>query len=441
MITDAAPKSFDDELPAKVDVVIVGAGVIGICTALHLAKQKLSVLVCDKGRVAGEQSSRNWGWIRQQGRDAGELPIMIESIDLWETLAGELNEDIGFTRQGIAFAASSDKELAAVESWLKVAEPHQLDTHMLDGKTAAQLLGLSESKVKGALVTPSDGRAEPFVAVPALARHLRHVGGLIKEDCAVRSLDIQAGRIQGVITEHGAVAADAVLCAAGAWSNVLLGNHDIDLPQLLVRGTVARTAPVKGGYDGAMALGNVGVRRRQDGGYTVASGLTEHFVGANSLRYFAKYVPAMRENAGNIAVRFGGDLFGRLFAQRHWSADEPTVFEKTRVLNPEPSTVVLNKIRKALEEHFPDIGAAPFEQTWAGMIDAMPDVVPVMDQVASCPGLFIATGFSAHGFGIGPGAGRVMGDLILGNNPGHDLNRFRYMRFYDGTQMQPGPGL
>ena len=75
------------------------------------------------------------------------------------------------------------------------------------------------------------------------------------------------------------------------------------------------------------------------------------------------------------------------------------------------------------------------------MIDVTPDVVPVMDEVAQYPGLFLATGFSGNGFGIGPGAGRVMADLVAGNPPVHDLSRFRLSRFYDGSKMNPGPGL
>jgi glycine/D-amino acid oxidase-like deaminating enzyme len=87
MINETSPINFQDELPESVEVAIIGGGVAGICTAWFLAREGVSVLVCDKGRVAGEQSSRNWGWVRQQGRDADELPIMMDSIDSWEKIA------------------------------------------------------------------------------------------------------------------------------------------------------------------------------------------------------------------------------------------------------------------------------------------------------------------------------------------------------------------
>src|SRR5258705_13715415 len=108
MISDESPVQFHDALPDSVDVVIIGAGVIGISTAWFLAKRGVSVLVCEKGRVAGEQSSRNWGWIRQQGRDAAELPIMIDSINTWAGLAAETGEDFGFARHGVMYLADSE---------------------------------------------------------------------------------------------------------------------------------------------------------------------------------------------------------------------------------------------------------------------------------------------------------------------------------------------
>ncbi|MEM7258420.1 MAG: FAD-binding oxidoreductase, partial [Pseudomonadota bacterium] len=75
------------------------------------------------------------------------------------------------------------------------------------------------------------------------------------------------------------------------------------------------------------------------------------------------------------------------------------------------------------------------------MIDTMPDVVPVIDQVPECRGLHIATGFSGHGFGIGPAAGKAVADLVQGNQVPYNLQRFRYSRFTDGSKTVLGPAL
>ena len=102
---------------------------------------------------------------------------------------------------------------------------------------------------------------------------------------------------------------------------------------------------------------------------------------------------------------------------------------------------MLREIRRLLERRLPSLAKVPFADSWAGMIDATPDIVPVMDAVTGYEGLFLATGFSGHGFGIGPGAGRIMARLIQGEDPGYDLQRFRFDRFSDGSTIRPGPAI
>lgn len=89
------PIQFPGPVPKSSDVVIIGGGLIGVTAALYLAEKGVQVTLVEKGRIAAEQSSRNWGWIRQQGRDADELPIVIEACRLWKQLAEECGEDIG----------------------------------------------------------------------------------------------------------------------------------------------------------------------------------------------------------------------------------------------------------------------------------------------------------------------------------------------------------
>ena len=108
---------------------MIGAGVVGTATAWFLARRGTSVALFEKGRVAGEQSSRNWGWVRQQGRDRAELPIMMESNRIWRSLAGETGEkDLAFTASGCVYLAEDERQLARFEAWHALAKQHQLDT-------------------------------------------------------------------------------------------------------------------------------------------------------------------------------------------------------------------------------------------------------------------------------------------------------------------------
>ena len=188
-ITEATPVAFHDSLPESVDAVVIGAGVVGTSCAYFLAGSGVKVLLCEKGRVAGEQSSRNWGWIRQQGRDPAELPIMMQSNRIWRGLAEETGEgDLAFTPSGCLYLAETDAALAKFTDWYEVAKQHQLDTRLL---SADEVRGLAPHLVGdwvGGMLTPSDGRGEPFVAVPALARAAQARGATVIENCAVRTV-------------------------------------------------------------------------------------------------------------------------------------------------------------------------------------------------------------------------------------------------------------
>ena len=112
-----------------------------------------------------------------------------------------------------------------------------------------------------------------------------------------------------------------------------------------------------------------------------------------------------------------------------------------RILNPTPNMAKIRRLLRDFSAMFPDLGPIKLKSAWAGMIDTMPDIVPVVDTVAALPGLTIGTGMSGHGFGIGPGMGRVLARLATGQSAGHDLPRFRLARFTDGSPMILGPNV
>ena len=120
---------------------------------------------------------------------------------------------------------------------------------------------------------------------------------------------------------------------------------------------------------------------------------------------------------------------------RRWRPDQQTAFEECRVLDPAPSQRLLRKAWGDAQRLFPVFEKADIVQSWAGMIDVTPDAVPVISPVDAIPGFHIATGFSGHGFGIGPGAGRLMADLVTGRTPVVDADDFRLSRFSDGSKI------
>ncbi len=433
---------FEDPLPEAVDVVVIGGGIAGVATAWFLSQRGRKVLVAEKGRVAGEQSSRNWGWVRQQGRDWAELPIMMESNRIWRGLAEETGEaDLAFTQSANVKLAESAEALARYEAWRELSMRHQLETNMLSAAEVTRRFPNVKGDFVGGMETPSDGRGEPWLAVPALARAAQKNGIAVIENCAVRTLDLQGGRVAGVVTEKGRVACDQVLLAAGAWSTFFADNAGIDLPQLVVRSTAGRTEAAPEFYSNNIYVPGLALRRRSDGGYTVSTGdIAEHYVSAKSFRYFTRFLALMKSAARDIQIRPAAPKGypGSWDMAKRWSGEDTSPFERMRVLNPEPSRKAVQRMEERLPGRFPKLAGVKLAETWAGMIDVTPDAVPTLGEL-DIPGLFVATGLSGHGFGFGPAVGRVMADLLCGREPGHDLTRFRPERFFDGSPIKPGP--
>ncbi|WP_372834673.1 NAD(P)/FAD-dependent oxidoreductase [Puniceibacterium confluentis] len=432
------------DLPQACDVVIIGGGVIGVSAALYLARAGVQVTLLEKGRVAGEQSSRNWGWIRAQGRDLAEIPIAIEAQRLWRDLDADCQGRLGVRTVGVTYLARREADLAAYQDWLDAASGSGLDSHLVSRADLGKVLPGIRGNWPGALHTPSDMKGEPWVAVPELARLARDAGAVIVEDCAVRGLDMAAGRLAGVVTEKGRVRSAEVLLAGGAWSSLFLRRHGVGIPQLSVRCTVVETGPVPQVTGGAAVDGRTAFRPRDDGGYTIApSILSELYIGPDAVRAIPKYLPVLKSGGFDVrlhprAPRGFPDAWG---TPRRWADDEISPFERMRILNPEPNRGRAQAACDAFSEAFPEVGAVRPRTAWAGMIDVLPDVVPVVDRVAALPGLTVVTGMCGHGFGIGPGFGRVAAALVRGENTGHDLQRFRITRFGDGSKMVPGPNL
>ena len=428
--------------PRSVDVVIIGGGIIGCSAAYFLARQGVSVALFEKGRIAGEQSGRNWGWVRQQGRSPIELPLMIESLRLWQKLSVGLGEDTGFRQGGSLYLAENPAQLAELGEWLAVARAHDLDTRLLSGRELGTVLKSDGRNWAGAMYTASDARAEPNRAAPAIARGARRAGAHIVSRCAVRGIERAAGRVQAVVTEHGVVSARAVVCAGGAWTRLFCGSLGITVPQLMVLGTVARTAPAAPLLEGQAWSPAIAIRRRVDGGYTVAHGSSSmHSLIPATFRFAAKFLPALRQGHKSLRLQFGREFFKAMAEPKHWDLDAPSPFERERVLNPTPEPRVVQQMRDALKRWFPEIADAPFLETWGGMSETSPDVLPIISGVEGLEGFFIATGFSGHGFGIGPGAGKLIADMVRGAADPVELAAFRLTRFFDGSPIRPGPAL
>jgi glycine/D-amino acid oxidase-like deaminating enzyme len=321
---------------------------------------------------------------------------------------------------------------------LPVAREYGLDTRLLNAAEIDALVEGSAVRWKGALLTSNDGRAEPHKAAPAIARAAAKNGAQVLTGCAVRGVDVEAGRVAGVVTERGRIRAPVVLCAAGAWTGMFCRSLGIPLPQLKVRGTVVRTAAAPELVRGNLFDAEIGIRRRDDGGYTVAHGtVLEHPVTPASFRWLFKFLPTLGSKRDVVKLSFGREFFEELKTPTRWSLDAPSPFERTRVLDPPADPRTLKDIRRDLGRLFPALAEVEFAESWAGTIESTPDIVPVIDEIETLPGFHVATGFSGHGFGLGPGAGEAIAGMLTGEPTNVDLQPLCYKRFFDGSPMRP----
>ncbi len=442
MLTLETPVRFSDPLPDAVDVVVIGGGIAGVASAWFLAARGARVLVAEKGRIAAEQSSRNWGWVRQQGRDRAELPIMMESNRIWRSLARDTGEaGLAFTPSSCVRLAEDEPTLEGMHAWYEIAREHQLDTTLLDADSVKSRFPYIRGEFVGGMMTPTDGRAEPWVAVPSWAHALTKRGVPVIEECAVRALDMTGGRITGVHTEKGRVVCSQVLLAGGAWSNLFAAACNVDLPQLVVRSTAARTDSAPDHVPLNIGVPGLAIRYRADGSYSISTGdVAEHYIGPASFRYATLFLRLLKKSSRHVKLRPSAPAGypGSWGIARRWSADQESPFERMRVLDPRPSRLVVRRLEERLPQRAPSLAGVRLADAWAGMIDVTPDAVPMIGEL-DIRGLWVATGFSGHGFGIGPAMGRIMADLMTGRDPGHDMHRFRPERFRDGSPIVPGP--
>ena len=190
------PVAGDDRLPDRCAIVVVGGGIVGVSAVLTLAERGIAVALCEKGQIAGEQSSRNWGWVRKNGRDEREIPLIIESLRMWEGMNAKIGAETGYRRSGVLHVATTETAAKHQAKWLERARPYQIGSRLVEGAELAQLLPGATRCYASGLYNPTDGRAEPHKATPAIALAARTLGAAILTGCAVRGLDVvrRAGR-------------------------------------------------------------------------------------------------------------------------------------------------------------------------------------------------------------------------------------------------------
>ncbi|GAN82002.1 NAD(P)/FAD-dependent oxidoreductase [Acidocella aminolytica] len=425
-----SPVQTQAGLPASARVVVIGGGIVGLSAALCLAERGVSVVVLEKGRLVGEQSSRNLGWIRKMGRAVPDVPMSVAADALWAGMPQRVGTDVGYRQAGIMYICRAQVEMAMHEDWLTKVRALELDSRMLSSAELAQMLPGGQGQWAGGIYTPSDGRAEPTLAASAIANAAIAKGAVVVEQCAARTLAFTAGRVSGVVTERGEIRCEHVLLAGALWSRRFLGNHGVALPTLPLVCHVIRTAPMEGPGEIAVGAPDFSFRKRLDGGYTITQrgALTAPLL-LDHLLIGHRYLPVLRTQRQHLRLRLGAASWQDLRLARRWRPGVVSPFEQVRTMDPSVDAGINEEAMRNLAAAWPAFAQARIAEVWAGMMDITPDSLPVIGPVGQLPGLTLATGFSGHGFGTAPAAGQLAADMVMGEPPLLDPTPYRLERF------------
>jgi glycine/D-amino acid oxidase-like deaminating enzyme len=415
----------------RADVVIIGAGIVGCATAWHLARRGVAVRVLERDAIASEQSSRAWGFVRQQGRHPAEIPLAAAALALWPELSTTLGADVEFVRSGILVPAESDADEARLDAAARVAREHGVDSRIVNGAEIARLVPGAARGWRSGLYTPGDGHAEPAKATRAFADAARRLGVDIVEHTAVLGFEVAGNRIHGVTSANAVHRADVVVCTAGIGAADLGRTLGVSLPIQVVRASVAQTRPTAATFQTAVWSPRVAFRPRRDGTFYVSNGYrgtdAEHDLTLDSFRHLPLFFRTYLANRDVVKPRLGRELVADLVRRlrpgarfRAWG--EPRV-----------SRALVRHHERRFYEVFPHLAGLGIARSWAGRIDATPDLIPIIGTPAGAPmNLVVAAGFNGHGFALAPIVGRLLAELVTGGAPSLDLHRFRPSRFAEG---------
>jgi len=305
---------------------------------------------------------------------------------------------------------------------------------MLSAAEASERGRVTRRPWRGGVFSPTDGIADPTHAAPAVARALLKLGGTVHQGCAARGIEAAGGKLSGVVTEKGTIRTQRAILAGGAWASSFCRQLGVRFPQATVRQTVLSVASNTKALPDVLYTAGVAFTRRGDGGHTLAiSGRGRVDPTPQLLRFSTQFLPMFLRRWRSLAPGGMGGVRSGHEGLSRWRLDRPTPMERMRILDPavDETTVQLTYARAV--KLIPELEGCAITAAWSGYVDSTPDGVPGIGEIPGIPGFVLAAGFSGHGFGIGPGAGHLIADIVSGAAPIVDPRPYHPSRFADSA--------
>ena len=372
------------------EIIVIGGGITGCATTYELSKRGVKVTLIEREALHAMGSGWTLAGVRQSGRHAAELPIARAAVARWATLADELGAPTDYRRDGNLRLALLPEEADTIRQVVTdgIAAGVPLE-YIADRHTIREIAPDVAPNIAGASFCPTDGHADNIKTVRAYADAARNLGARIVTGVTARELLVESGAIRGVHTSDGPMAADCVIVAAGIYAPRMIAPLGLNLPLAVVHCPVVQTVPTED----------------------------------------VQLKPVLGVATGSFAARAtvrGGIRF--IGASVPWPHGEHTA------TNTGVSVQQLESMTRTALAIVPRLADVRIEHVWGGLIDDTPDNLPVLDAVADFPGLILGTGFSGHGFGIGPVTGEILANLAMYQRDDRfDMAPFRLNRFATGT--------
>ena len=363
------------------DVIIIGGGLHGCSTALHLARRGIKPLVIEKDHVGRHASGVNAGGVRRLGRHPAEIPLSIASMELWHGIRNLVDDDCGFQCHGQVKVAENEAEFETLRR--RVEEVRAL------GFTHEELIGRDELRALvpaiaghcvGAIVCRHDGAALPYRTTLAFKRKAESLGARFLEGTRVGALRRQGGNWQ-VETDQGSHEAPRVVNAAGAWAGHVAAQLGELVPLEVVALMLMISAPMPP--------------------------FLEPVLGATGR-------PLSFKQYANGTVLIGGGHRGRPDLATNWTDLDFTALAISA---------------RTVWDLFPVMRSAQIVRAWAGIEARMPDDIPVIGASTTSENVWHAFGFSGHGFQLGPIVGAIIAELIATGRTNLPIAPFDIARF------------
>jgi 4-methylaminobutanoate oxidase (formaldehyde-forming) len=373
-------------------VVVIGSGAFGASTAYHLARRGSDVVLVDQHALGSQTSPRAAGLTSQ----ADVLPVMArlrhEACLAFERFEDEMKRSVRYHRSGSLKAAYTEAGEARLSTSLETARGLGIEATLISTREAEALAPhFKPGPARAIGYVPSDGWLEPATVATGFAARAAELGARMLPFTPVEKLLHDNGRIRGVATARGEIAAPVVVDAAGAWTSRVAADAGIPLPLVPVRHQLFITDPI------------AGVEPLQ---------------------------PIVRLLEASVYVRYadGGLMFGGY-------EDDPRVIDPRalprgfQIADLELDLGVLRALVAEVADRFPALAMARIVVHRGGAPTMTPDGHPILGRVPGLDGFYVASGCCVGGLSLSPAAGRALADLILDGRSDPDLAPLSVERF------------